>query len=433
MRLELLELAASRVEQADVYESEVDLTEVVFRQGKFFAQETKLTHGLGLRVIKNGKVGFAASTNPERLEEQVRAAIDAAAFGQTARFDLPGPAEPSAVPTFDNRTLLVNIQKMREWGGDLIEALNSRMPELKVDLHFSRCYREIGVANTRGVDLSFERVELELSIAGLLVQDGIFWVYDYVNLSGGQSFPLDQVAERVVNLARLGKQKATLKSGDYPVVVMPFALPQLLLPLLIAVNGKNRQKGTSPLINRENQPVLSAEITLADNRLRPFGTASAPFDGEGLPAVRNVLFERGVFKGFIYDLATAAACGTDSTGSAVRSYSSLPAPGLSNIEIEPGTAELESVIKDIPAGILVYGFLGGGMSNLLAGEVALNVSCGYKIEKGNITGRLKDVSVAGNVYELFQRVEAVGATQRDLGDYYLPFIKFSSLRVACKE
>lgn len=431
MRLDILDMVSRRVDQADVYESEVDSTEVEFRQGKLFSTETKLTRGWGLRVVRNGRVGFASSTNPERLEEFCRAAIDAAAFGPSVRFTLPGPADLPVVQALDNRVLLVTVVKLQEWGSELIEVLNSRMPELKVDIKFNRCYREIGVANTSGLDFSFQRAELEVSVSGLLVQDGIFWVADYVNLSSGQDFPLEQVAERVINLARLAKQKAILKSGEYPVVVMPTALPQLLLPLLVAVNGKNRQKGTSPLICKEGQQVLSAQITLIDNRLRPFGTESAPFDGEGVPARKNVLFEKGIFKGFVYDITTADACSTVSTGSAVRSYSSLPAPGLSNIELLPGDAELEEVIRQLRTGLVVYSFLGGGMSNILAGEVTLNVSCGYKVEDGRIVGRVKDASVAGNVYEMFQRVAAVGKTQRDLGDYFVPFVQFSNFKVAC--
>jgi PmbA protein len=433
MRYKILDMVSGQVDQADVYESEVDLTEVEFRQGKFYSVETKLTQGWGLRVIKNGRVGFSSSTNPERMEELTRAAIEASAFGQNVGFTLPEQQDLPVVQTFENRVLLATVARMQEWGRELIEVLNARMPELKVDLKFSRCYREIGLVNTSGLDCSFQRGELEVMVAGLLVQDGIFWVYDYVNLSGGQDFPLESVAERVINLARLGKQKAILKSGDYPVVVMPTALPQLLLPLLVAINGKHRQKKTSPLIGRENERVLSEKITLVDNRLRPFGTGSAPFDDEGVPARKNVLFERGVFKGFLFDLTTAEACKEQSTGSAVRSYSSLPAPGLSNIELLAGEAELEEVLQVIPAGLVVYSFLGGGMSNLLAGEVTLNVASGYKVENGRIAGRVKDVSVAGNVYELFQRVAAVGATQRDLGDYFLPFVKFSSFKVACKE
>ncbi len=433
MREKLLELADHQAEQAEVFSVETDRSEVEFRQGKLYAQGTKLTKGWGLRVIKDGRLGFASSSHPQKLQEVVQAACAAAAYGKEARFDFPKPIEPPAVTTFENKVMLVAAARMAEWGRDLIDALASRVPELKVDVSFSRVYQEIGLSNSAGLDASFERAELQVSVSGLLVDEGIYWFYDYVNLSDAKPFPLDAVVTRLERFVRLAKRRARLKTGDYPVVVTPLALGELLLPLQVAVDGKQREKGTSPLIGKEGKRVLSEKITLIDNRLRPFGLKSAPFDDEGIPARENVLFERGVFKGFLFDIATAAACGTVSTGSAMRGYTAPPNPGTSNLELAPGGAELDDVLSGIKEGLLVYGFIGGGMSNILAGEVTLNVSCGFKIENGAVAGRVKDVNIAGNVYEMFQRVEAVGRTQRDLGDAFLPFVSFSSLKVATKD
>lgn len=433
MREKLLELADHQAEQAEVFSVETDRSEVEFRQGKLYAQGTKLTKGWGLRVIKDGRLGFASSSHPQKLQEVVQAACAAAAYGKEARFDFPKPIEPPAVTTFENKVMLVSAARMIEWGRDLIDALASRVPELKVDVSFSRVYQEIGLSNSAGLDASFERAELQVSVSGLLVDEGIYWFYDYVNLSDAKPFPLDAVVTRMERFVRLAKRRARLKTGDYPVVVTPLALGELLLPLQVAVDGKQREKGTSPLNGKEGKRVLSEKITLIDNRLRSFGLKSSPFDDEGIPARENVLFERGVFKGFLFDIATAAACGTVSTGSAMRGYTAPPNPGTSNLELAPGGAELDDVLSGIKEGLLVYGFIGGGMSNILAGEVTLNVSCGFKIENGAVAGRVKDVNIAGNVYEMFQRVEAVGRTQRDLGDAFLPFVSFSSLKVATKD
>lgn len=433
MRGKILEMVRPLVEEGEVFESETDRLGVEFRQGKLFSQETRLARGWGLRVIKDGRVGFAASTNPDKLGEMVKAAVAASAYGREAGFKLPKPAELRQVDNFDNRGMLVTSDKMVSWGRELIDALSSRVPELKVDVEFARTYRDIGLVNTSGIDFTFERAELDVTVSGLLVDDGLFWLSDYVNLSGNPHFPLSEAVERMELLAQLAKQRAVLPSGDYPVVIMPTALPSLLLPLLTGVNGKYKEKGVSPLIGQEGNKVLSDMITIIDNPLRRYGMATAPFDGEGVPVRRNVLFEQGVFKGFLFDIATAAACGVESTGSAIRSYRSLPQPGTSNIELSPGEAELGAVLRELKTGLVVYSFIGGGQSNLLAGELSVNVACGFKVENGEIVGRVKDVGIAGNVYEIFQRVDAVGSTQRDLGDYFLPFVKFSAMRLATKD
>lgn len=433
MKEYLLKLAEHQAEQAEVFSVETDRSEVEFRQGKLYSQGTKMTKGWGVRVIKEGRVGFASSSNPQRLREVVEAALASAAYGKAARFDFPGPVEPPVVNIFENKVMLVSASRMAEWGRDLIDALAARTPELKLDVNFSRVYREIGVSNSRGLDVSFERAELQVIVSGMLVDEGIYQFSDYVNLSDGKPFPLDTVVSRMERFVRMAKRRAPLKTGEYPVIVTPLALGELLLPLRVAVDGKQREKKTSPLIGKEGQRVLSEKITLIDNRLRPFGLESAPIDDEGMPARQNVLFERGVFSGFLFDIATAAACGTASTGSAVRGYTGPPHPGISNLELVPGKADLEEVMSEIEEGLLVYGFIGGGMSNIIAGEVTLNVSCGFKIEKGAVAGRVKEVGINGNVYEMFQQVEAVGRTQRDLGDAFLPFVSFSALKLTAKD
>ena len=156
-------------------------------------------------------------------------------------------------------------------------------------------------------------------------------------------------------------------------------------------------------------------------------------DAEGSARRRNVLFDRGVFSGFLYDVATAAACGCPGTASACRDYSSAPKPGASNVEIEAGDADPDRLVREMKEGLVVYGFIGAGLSNVLAGEITLNVNSGFKVESGQVVGRVKDVMVAGNVYELLSTVDAVGSAQEDLGDYFLPFVRFPALKVATGE
>ncbi len=433
MLKEVLNLVSARVQEADVFESESASLEAEFRQGRFYSHQTRVTRGCGVRVIHEGRLGFASLTNPTRVREAVDSAIASARLSRTVEFHLPAPAPPALVKTFDNRVILVSSERLLEWGKDIIEALQARAPEAKIDVKLRHTCRTIGIASTRGIDLSFERAEMDIAITALLVDEGLYWVFDYVNLSNGEPFNLAATVDRLATLIRMAKEKARLKSGEYPVVVMPTALSELLLPLTVAVNGKQREKKTSPLLGREGEKVLSENLTIIDNPLRSFGLGSAPFDGEGVRTRENTIFEKGVFKTFLYDIATARACGCETTGSAVRNYFSLPQPGVTNLEVAPGEGELDKVLKEIKEGLVIYGFIGGGQSNILAGEVTLNVSCGFKVENGSVVGRVKDVSIGGNVYEIFKEVLAVGKTQKDLGDGFFPFIALPRVKVATRE
>ena len=433
MEDEILSLAQARGAQAEVFSSDENRTVVEFRANEFHSQENRLTRGCGLRVVKNGRVGFSSSSDLDKVEELVQAAVDTAEFGKQCGFEFPGPEPNPAVKTFENRVIMLPALKMIEWGRELVDAVRARVPGLKLDVTMARTYGETVMANSAGLKKRFSRATLQLSATGLVVSDGLVWISEYENLSSGAAPSIGALADRIEERAVLARSRARLVTGTYPVIFMPTAVPDLLLPITVGVNGKQLEKGTSPLIDKVGQRLLDEKITIVDNGLRDFGTASGPFDAEGVPQRRTVLFDRGVFTGFLFDLATAAACRMQSTGSAGRDYTSQPQPGVSNIELVPGDARFEETLAGIREGLLVYECIGGGQSNVLAGGVALNVSSGFRIGNGKLTGRVKDTMIAGNVYEMLKNVAAVGNTVRDLGSYYVPFLMFPGLKVATRD
>ncbi len=127
-----------------------------------------------------------------------------------------------------------------------------------------------------------------------------------------------------------------------------------------------------------------------------------PFDAEGVPTGRRVLIEDGVLKGYVLDLDSASKLGMEPTGNAVRSYSTSPRPSVNNMLILPGERSVDDMIKSMEHGIIVYGVIGGGQSNVLAGDFSVNVGLGFLIEDGEIVGRVKDTMIAGNFYELLK-------------------------------
>jgi PmbA protein len=433
MEDEILSLAEASGAKAEVFSSDENRTTVEFRANEFHAQDSRLTRGYGLRVVKNGRVGFSSSSDPNKVAELVRAAIDTAEFGKQCGFEFPGAEALPTVKTFENRVITLPALKMIEWGRELVDAVRARVPSIKVDMSLTRTYGERAVANSTGLRRRFSRATLEMSVTGLIVSDGLVWINEYENLSSGAAPSIGLLADRIEERATLARSRARMATGTYPVVFMPTAVPDLLYPLTVGVNGKHLEKGSSPLIDKVGQQLLDEKITVADNGLRDFATASSPFDGEGLPRRRTALFDRGVFTGFLFDLATAAACRTESTGSAARDYESQPQPGVTNIELVPGDARLEDVLAGIGEGLLVYECLGGGQSNVLAGDVAISVASGFRIGNGRLTGRVKDTMIAGNVYEMLANVAAVGDTVRDLGQFHVPFLMVDGLKAATRD
>jgi PmbA protein len=432
MEEQILTLAEARGAKAEVYSSDENRTTIEFRANEFHSQENRLTRGYGLRVVKNGRVGFSSSSDPNKVAELVQAALDTAEFGKQCGFEFPAPEPLPTVRTFENRVIMLPALKMIEWGRELVDAVRARVPGLKLDLSLTRTYGERVVSNSAGLRRRFARATLQLSATGLLVSDGLVWINEYENLSSGTVPSIGLLADRIEEKAALARTRARLATGTYPVIFMPTAVPDLLHPIVSGVNGKQLENGSSPLIGKVGQKLGDEKITITDNGLRDFGIASGPFDGEGVPRRRSVLFDHGVFTGFLFDLATAAACHARTTGSAARDYSSQPRPGRSNLELEPGNDRLEDVLAGIKEGLLVHDCIGGGQSNVLAGDVAVNVSSGFYIVDGKLTGRVKDTMIAGNVYEMLRNVAAVGDAVRDLGLFHVPFLMFEGLKVAAR-
>jgi PmbA protein len=250
MEDQILSLAQTRGAQAEVFGSEQDRTVVEFQANEFHSQESRLTHGYGLRVVKNGRVGFSSSSDPNKVDELVQAALDTAEFGKRCSFEFPGPEPNPTVKTFENRVIMLPALKMIEWGRELVDAVRARVPGLKLDVSLARAYGETVIANSAGLKKRFSRATLQLSATGLVVSDGLVWISEYENLSSGAAPSIGVLADRIEERAILARSRARLATGTYPVIFMPTAVPDLLYPLLVGVNGKQLEKGVSPLIGK---------------------------------------------------------------------------------------------------------------------------------------------------------------------------------------
>jgi PmbA protein len=143
--------------------------------------------------------------------------------------------------------------------------------------------------------------------------------------------------------------------------------------------------------------------------------------------------EKGVLKGFIYDLKTAAKSGVASTGNAARSLFNPPDPALTNFVIQPGETALKDILAGIDQGILVEDLLGVGQGNIISGAFSNPLALAFKIEKGEIVGRVKDLSIAGNIYDLLKNVAAVSQeTQWVYNTFHAPYILIPEMNVAGK-
>jgi len=202
--------------------------------------------------------------------------------------------------------------------------------------------------------------------------------------------------ERAVR--RLGARK--MKTAQVPVVYDPRVSGGLVRHLTGAINGASIARGTSFLKESMGKDVFSQGIRIVDDPLRPRGLRSKPFDGEGLPTRTKALIDDGKLVTWVLDLASARQLGLASTGNASRGTGSPPSPATTNTYLEAGDVTPEALIADIDQGFYVTELIGMGV-NGITGDYSRGAS-GFWIEKGKITFPVNEMTIAGNLKDMFK-------------------------------
>ena len=200
--------------------------------------------------------------------------------------------------------------------------------------------------------------------------------------------------------ARLGPRK--IATARVPVVYEPRTAASLLRHLAVAINGNAVASGRSFLKGSLGQPVFGAGITISDDPLRRRGLGSRPFDSEGVATANRRLIDGGVLTTWLLDLASGRRLGMTSTGHASRAGAALGTPAASNLTLAPGTLGKEALIADIAQGLYVTDLMGMG-ANLVTGDYSRGAS-GFWIEDGAITYPVGEVTIAGNLVEMFRQL-----------------------------
>ena len=209
-----------------------------------------------------------------------------------------------------------------------------------------------------------------------------------------------EAAERA--LARMNPIK--LKSGSMTVVFDPRVSGGLMGHLIGAITGSSIARKTSFLLDQLGKQVFGKTINIVDDPLRKRGLRSKPFDGEGLPTQQTRLIDNGVLTGWLMDSAAARQLGLAPTGHASRGVGGPPGAGTSNLHMEPGTISPKALMDDITEGFYVNELIGQGV-NGLTGDYSRGAS-GFVIRNGEIAEAVAEVTIAGNLKDMFARIVA---------------------------
>lgn len=433
---QLLEMAKKVCDQAEVYSLEYTDNNVSFENARLHDIDSKFQTGLSLRIIKDGKVGFAYIKNLLNREELLQNALDSLAGGVEAGYHFPLTQNLPQLDTYAPSIEKLSTTQMVDECARVCDRLKSDTDgEIRME---SFAYRvNIRIINTAGTDIStiyslyipYSEVVYPGSASGIARQfpGKIF-----------QKIP-DSLVNEIIELYRISSKVVEPKSGKMKVIFMPNSSYTLTWRILSGTNSRNVYEKISPVAEKIGEKIFAEKLTIYDDPLTDSYPGARAFDDEGVSCRTFPLVENGVLKNFYYDLNYAHKLKAEPTGHGHKTtmwggdtISIKPAPALQHLTIKPGNTSLAEMIKSIDRGLIIEGALGAHSGNIPNGDYSIGINPGLYVENGEIAGRVKDAMVAGNIYETLQHVLAVEDTVHPCWSGRMPAILCDNVSLATK-
>jgi len=226
-------------------------------------------------------------------------------------------------------------------------------------------------------------------------------------------------------LRRLGARKG--KTAHVPVVLDPLVAASMLDHIFEGVNGDSVYRGASFLAGKLGEKIAGDRVTVIDDGTMVGGFGTSPFDGEGIPTRRTVVIENGVLNSYLLNTYTAKKLGLQTTANASRGLAGTPGIGPGNYFLQPGTKTPQQIISEVKDGLYLTEFLGHG-ANLVTGDYSRGAS-GMWISGGELAYPVEEITVAGNLKDIFFNISEIGNDLEFRGAMACPTIRIEGLTV----
>ena len=401
-------------EQVEAYAARSTGVDIKVFGGEVESLASENIEGVGVRVVVDGRQGFAwaGSLEPDVVAETLAEARDNAGFGSPDEYlGLPGSDE-AADPGGDRATLELWREALATTPADdkvalaleLERAVMAADPRIRGvrTVSYADGASQMALANSLGVEATSRRTVCSLS-ALTLAGEGVGTRTGYGFSIGREPSELDvaeaaaMAAERAVRL--LGATQP--KTRKLPVVFDPLVVSSILAVISGALNGESVLKGRSMFGTRLGEMVAGSHISIVDDPTNPEAFGAAGYDSEGVPTRPVRLIENGRLTRFLHNVQTGRRAGTGTTGSAVRGgYTTTPGVGPRALHFEPGPAPPEELLRRAEGGLYVQSITGlGSGASPVTGDFSVGAD-GLVIRDGALAEPVREVTVAST----FQRM-----------------------------
>lgn len=407
-----VELAlAAGADSAELYANAESVQEAAWQKNDLDQVRSSSETTYGLRVLVDGRPGFATSNLEGELPLLARAAVDLArTCPQDPTLRLPDPAALSG-PTqhLDARLLEVGALELVTLGEALLRDLVDREPRLTIDTAALRAIERVdAIASSTGVAATFHTTEATGEIFGMARGDEEVGSVSFDGDTVGSWAALEPAL--AIAFARFSKNAVGAlgatpgESFRGPMLLPPEVVGSLLMaPLLGALCADTVRQGRSPFASRIGQRIASPLLHLADVGAGFPGLPLSRFDREGQPRRATTLIDAGVLQTFFTDSREARLAGLPATGSATGDAKAPPRVGPGAVGLRAGSHPVAE-LQRMDHGIIVTRY--SGTTNPVTGDFSGVVKGGFLV-RGGEARPIRETTIAGKLWECLNRISAV--------------------------
>src|SRR5919112_4589550 len=439
--LDLLHYAIKQAEtfgasDAEAYAVTNNESEVFIENNDVKQAKSQSVSSIGIRVVLDGSIGFYAINDlaKSRIRDGAAMAIKIAKASPRDRHNIlpnKSKSKSKSLPgIYDRNSESFQTSDAARMAAEMLETSKSCDSRVSVDSgNFSAEVATHALANSNGTDLKEKASVFSWSIMGMAIEDTEISSFDYQ--VGGSHYIKDidvcntatEFAQTVVN--SLGTRKIE-ESFKGEMLLTPMAANEMIEEVIAhAINSDAVQKKASHFAGKIGKEVASDLLTVEDDATNVEGLNASSFDREGVFHRRNLVIEKGILKKFLYNTYTANKDGVRSTGNAGGSTSSPPTVSTTNFIVKPMNSSLDTLVSEIDKGIIISRF--SGNVNPVNGDFSGVVKGGRLVMNGTIMHAVREVMVAGNVFEALRRLNGISRERKAIYGSILPYMRFDGI------
>ena len=408
-------------------------SEVFIENNDLKQSKSHKTDGLGIRVFVNGSLGFS-STNileKEHIRNAITQAIKLARVSPSDKFNsMPYSRTVKLLNgIYDRKSESFIASDAVKMAVDMLDAAKSYDKRISVDSgNFTSSVMTHALLNSNGIRTKETISAFSWSIMGMAIDGDEVSNFDFQfggthNVKDIDVYSTSREFSKSV-IDSLGSKKIESFKGE--MLLTPSAVTELIQDVLAySINSQTVQKEASKFEGQLGKSVSSDLLTVIDDATDINGLGASSFDREGVPHQCNIIIEKGILKKFLYNTYTANKGDTKSTGNAGGSPKTPPMVSTTNVIIKAGKTRADNLISEMDKGIIINRF--SGNVNPVNGDFSGVVKGGQYIEKGNIEYAVKELMVAGNVFDALNDLTGISKEQKVLSDSILPYMRFNNV------